>query len=50
MVTENEKYREKRIYEKLARDIKAVRYGSIAVIIQDGKIIQMEKREKIRLV
>ncbi len=31
--------------EKLLKDLK---YGSINIIIQDGKIIQIEKTEKIR--
>lgn len=30
--------------------IKTVRFGSISLIIQDGKVIQLEKNEKIRLV
>ena len=29
--------------------IESVKYGSINIIIQDGKIIQMDKNEKIRL-
>ncbi len=28
--------------------IESVRYGTICVIIQDGKIVQIEKNEKIR--
>jgi hypothetical protein len=28
----------------------AIKFGSITLIIQDGKIIQIEKNEKIRLV
>ncbi|MCI1955750.1 MAG: YezD family protein [Oscillospiraceae bacterium] len=36
------------IYEKLAKYIKEVRYGSIVVVIQDGKIVQIEKNEKVR--
>ena len=29
--------------------IKKIRYGSVTVNIQDGKIVQIEKSEKIRL-
>lgn len=29
--------------------IESVKYGTISVIVQDGKIIQVEKNEKIRL-
>jgi hypothetical protein len=30
--------------------IEEIRFGSITIIIQDGKVIQVEKHEKIRLV
>ncbi len=33
------------VLEKLLKDLK---YGSINIIVQDGKIIQIEKTEKIR--
>ena len=36
------------IYQKLTRYIKEIRYGSIVVVIQDGKIVQIEKNEKVR--
>lgn len=36
------------IYEKLTQYIKEIRYGSIVVVIQDGKIVQIEKNEKVR--
>ena len=29
--------------------IESVKYGSVIIIIQDGKIVQIEKNEKIRL-
>lgn len=29
--------------------IKNIRYGNITLIIQDGKIIQIDKTEKVRL-
>ena len=29
--------------------IESVRFGSVSVIIQDGKIVQIEKNEKMRL-
>jgi len=38
------------IYEKLFQYIKDVRYGSIVVVIQDGKIVQIEKSEKFRFI
>lgn len=33
----------------LLEQIKTVSFGSISLIIQDGKVIQLEKNEKIRL-
>ncbi|MTH52673.1 DUF2292 domain-containing protein [Bacillus mangrovi] len=29
--------------------LQAMKYGSITLIVQDGKIIQLEKNEKVRL-
>ena len=29
--------------------LKDLRYGSVTLVVQDGKVIQMEKIEKIRL-
>ena len=29
--------------------IESIRYGSVLILIQDGKIMQIEKNEKIRL-
>lgn len=29
--------------------MESVRYGSITLIIQDGKVVQIEKNEKVRL-
>lgn len=34
---------------KIKEFIEAVRFGSVTVIVQDGKIIQIEKHEKLRL-
>ena len=35
--------------KKIIELIEATRYGSVTVIVQDGKIVQIEKNEKIRL-
>ena len=34
---------------KIKAFIESVRFGSVSVIIQDGKIVQIEKNEKMRL-
>lgn len=35
--------------ERIKRLIESVKYGSVNIIIQDGKIVQIDKNEKIRL-
>lgn len=35
--------------EIIDRLIRETKYGSVTVIIQDGKVIQVEKTDKIRL-
>ena len=40
----NEKY-----LEEVKRIVKEIKYGSITLIVQDGKVIQIDKTEKIRM-
>lgn len=35
-------------YEKLKELLKDLKYGSITIVVQDGKVVQMEKQEKLR--
>lgn len=35
---------------KLLDMLKVVKYGSVTLVIQDGKVVQIEKNEKVRLV
>ena len=37
------------IIEKMKAMLAVMKYGSITLIIQDGKVIQLEKNEKVRL-
>jgi hypothetical protein len=37
------------IEQQILRTIKDVRYGSVEIIIHDSKIVQIERKEKIRL-
>lgn len=37
------------ILEKIKRLVLETKYGNIILIIQDGKVIQIDKTEKIRL-
>lgn len=36
--------------DRLLDMLKVVNYGSITLVIQDGKVVQIEKSEKVRLV
>jgi hypothetical protein len=35
--------------QQILRAIKAVRYGSVEIIIHDSTVVQIERKEKIRL-
>lgn len=35
--------------QKIKEFIEGIRFGSVSVIVQDGKVIQIEKNEKVRL-
>ncbi|WP_430005983.1 YezD family protein [Metabacillus idriensis] len=34
---------------KLREMLKTMNYGSVTLIVQDGKVIQLEKNEKVRI-
>lgn len=40
---------ETRIVEKIAEAIKQIRYGSVEITIHDSRVVQIEKKEKMRL-
>ncbi|MFC0271226.1 YezD family protein [Metabacillus herbersteinensis] len=37
------------VANKLKEMLNTMKYGSITLVIQDGKVIQLEKNEKVRL-
>nr|WP_268877454.1 YezD family protein [Sutcliffiella halmapala] len=37
------------IVTHLERMLQSVKFGSITLVVQDGKVIQIEKNEKVRL-
>lgn len=39
----------KEIFQIIKKLLDSIKYGSITLVIQDGKIIQVETQEKIRL-
>ncbi len=34
---------------KIREALRAIRYGTITLVIQDGRVVQIDKSEKIRL-
>jgi hypothetical protein len=36
-------------FERLHKLLDSIKFGSVTLVIQDGKIVQMEKNEKVRL-
>ncbi|GFN22241.1 hypothetical protein TAMC210_05570 [Thermanaeromonas sp. C210] len=41
--------REQKVLGEVLKALRQVRYGSITIIIQDGRIVQIDYTEKIRL-
>ncbi len=37
------------VSEKIQAMLADMKYGSITIVVQDGKVIQLEKSEKVRL-
>lgn len=36
--------------EKVVRDVlKSIRFGTVTLVVQDGRVIQVDKNEKIRI-
>lgn len=37
------------VYQQILKMLNNLSFGSITIIVQDGKVIQIEKNEKVRL-
>ena len=37
------------VHDHIARALREVRYGSVEIIVHDGKVVSIERREKARL-
>jgi hypothetical protein len=37
------------VLRHLAEALRGIRFGSVEIIVQDGKIIQIDRRERVRL-
>jgi len=46
-VKENVQY--KNLSEEIFKMLSTLSFGSITIVVQDGKVIQLEKNEKVRL-
>ncbi len=40
---------ERKALLQILQALRSIRYGSVQIIVQDGKIVQIDKLEKIRL-
>jgi hypothetical protein len=40
---------QEKMFEQLNQMLHEMKFGSITLIVQDGKVIQLEKVEKVRL-
>lgn len=36
------------LLEELRRALRSIRYGTIELVIHDGRVVQLERREKVR--
>jgi len=35
--------------KQILKDLKKIKYGSVEIVVHNGEIVQIEKKEKIRL-
>jgi len=40
---------DERIQQRVLDALKGLRFGSVEVVIHDGKVVQIERREKVRI-
>ncbi len=48
-VAAKEKERISDMEQEILRAVRSLRYGSVEIIIHDSKVVQIERKEKIRL-
>ena len=49
MALDSEKGLEHRILASILEAVRQIRFGSVEIVIHDGRIVAIEKREKLRL-
>ncbi|WP_374709375.1 YezD family protein [Desmospora profundinema] len=37
------------MFDQIEKMLETMKYGSITLVVQDGKVIQLEKNEKVRI-
>ena len=47
---EQQNNRDSDLEQRILTALKEIRFGTLSLIIQDGKVIQIDKNEKIRLI
>lgn len=40
---------EKKLLQQILKAVRSIRYGYVQIIVQDSKVVQIDKTEKIRL-
>jgi len=45
----SDRERNSEIEQQILRAVKSIRYGSVEIIIHDSKVVQIDRKEKIRL-
>ena len=43
------KHEEEKVYKKLNELLQDLKYGTITLVVQDGKVVQLNKEEKVRI-
>jgi hypothetical protein len=41
--------RHRRVLKEILRALEEIRYGSVEIVIHDSRVVQIERREKVRL-
>ncbi|KAF0219067.1 MAG: hypothetical protein FD174_2153 [Geobacteraceae bacterium] len=48
-ITEQNDHWSQDLEKRIRASLRDIRYGTVTLVIQDGKVIQIDKNEKIRL-
>ncbi len=39
---------ERRLAERIVQALRGLRYGSVEIVVHDGRVVQFERRERVR--